>query len=137
METSGIIYNRDRLPPAHFPLMKKTEHLSDIQFDTGGNMLLESPTNTGKSEYFCKYAKNKRIMLVPTVDLVKQLVKENSTESNPIKPVFAGEIITGDEEIIIGTYDSIYKVNRLENPQEYELWLDEAHNFFLSSGINF
>ena len=134
---SGKFDDKGKIPPARFPLLSKTQHLSDIQFDTGTNMLLESPTNSGKSEYVAKYAPGKRILLVPTQDLAKQLAVKNASPDNPIKAVYAGIQVTGDEPVMIGTYDSIYKLIRLENLNEYELWIDEAQNFFLSSSNTF
>lgn len=137
LELSGKFSDEGKIPPARFPLLKETQHLSDIQFDTGGNLLLESPTNTGKSEYFCKYASERRILLVPTQDLAKQLARDNSTPDHPIKAVYEGVQVTGEEDVVIGTYDSIFKLIRLDNLGEYELWIDEAQNFFLSSSTTF
>lgn len=137
LELSGKFSNEGKVHPAHFPLLKKTQHLSDIQFDTATNMLLESPTNTGKSEYFGKYASGRRILLVPTQDLAKQLANDNSTPDHPIKAVYEGIQVTGEEDVMIGTYDSIFKLIRLDNLQDYELWIDEVQNFFLSSSTSF
>ena len=137
LEFDGEIINKVKIPTAHFPHLNETQYLSDIQFDTGTNMLLESPTNTGKSEYFVKHASGRRIMLVPTQDLAKQLAYDNSTQDNPITAVYEGVKITGDEPILIGTYDSIYKLIRLDDLSGYELWIDEVQNFFLSSSTSF
>jgi hypothetical protein len=134
---SGKFYEEGEIPPARFPLLKETQHLSDIQFDTGANLLFQSPTNSGKSEYVAKHASGKRILLVPTQDLAKQLAEKNSSPDNPIKAVYEGIKVTGDEGVLIGTYDSIYKLNRLENLNEYELWIDEAQNFILSTSNRF
>ena len=102
-----------------------------------GNLIIESPPNTGKSTLFLKNVHFKRIYLVPTKILIDDLIKHNPKAQVVQEGVLSVDInVTA--KVIISTYEGLDKIlNSKLNPADYTLIIDEAHNLFISASPNF
>jgi hypothetical protein len=107
-------------------------YLSEITIPDAELLVVEAPTNCGKTTYFVKEAKDRRILLVPTVALAIQIEKEHGT-----KAVYSGVQVDRHDEVLVGTYECISKLVKVLNIRKYELWIDEAHNMVQSSSISY
>ena len=98
--------------------------------------LLLSPTASGKSliiYLITRYVESKTLIIVPTISLVAQLAKDfkdygyDSDEN--VHKITAGATKDTDKQIVISTWQSIYKMPR-EWFQQFSLVIgDEAHLF--------
>ncbi|WP_242928607.1 BT4734/BF3469 family protein [Pontibacter vulgaris] len=107
-------------------------YLSEISIPNTELLILEAPTNCGKTTYFVKVASGRRIMLVPTIALAIQVEKEHG-----IKAVYSGVQVYKHDEVLVGTYECINKLIKILNISKYELWIDEAHNMVQSSSVSY
>jgi len=136
---SGFCERRRKVRITENPLEKHykiNNFLTDIQLDTSSNLHLIAATGSGKNHYFLNKAEGKRVLLVPTVDIVKQMWESFSGE-DAASFVYEGLQVTGKEDVIVGTYDSIFKLNRYLDTSQYALWIDEVQNFFTSTALNY
>ena len=107
--------------------------------------LLISPTSSGKSfmiysliQYYRKKIEDKILIIVPTTSLVEQLYKdfkdysseidESFSEDN-VHRIYSGKEKVTDKQIIITTWQSIYKLKKEFFSQFGCVIGDEAHNF--------
>lgn len=108
-----------------------------------GRTLLLSPTASGKSliiyllmRYHQKFGR-KQLILVPTTSLVEQMYKDfedyaSETDwgvSYNCKKIYAGFEKTNDADIIISTWQSIYKLPKKFFDEFDVIYGDEAHLF--------
>jgi hypothetical protein len=113
------------------------DYISEIQFDNNRNLIIISPTNSGKTRYFFDHLQGKRILLVPTKLNVDELVAKYSKPDRPVKGIYEGIQVDSNDLILVGTFDAIQKFNRILTQEEYELWVDEYHHFYTSGDKNF
>ena len=98
--------------------------------------LLLSPTASGKSliiYIIVRYLKVKTLIIVPTTSLVSQMYKDFQDYGFDVEEychiVFAGRDKSSEKQVIISTWQSIYKLGE-EYFKQYELVIgDEAHGF--------
>tara|TARA_R100000951_G_C2651052_1_gene184397 strand:- start:1617 stop:4472 length:2856 start_codon:yes stop_codon:yes gene_type:complete len=109
-----------------------TQKLSDIDLDLSKNSIVVSPTSSGKSYYIGNKLTTNRVMVVPTQALVKQFANEYNAS-----PFYADEKELSNPNFIVTTYKSFSNLCNLINPQDYTLFIDEAHSFTSSSSYNF
>jgi superfamily II DNA or RNA helicase len=107
--------------------------------------LLLSPTSSGKSfmiyslsQYYMRKINKKILIIVPTTSLVEQLYKDFKDYASEIDPMFSEDnvhrIYSGkekvtDKQIVITTWQSIYKLKKQYFEQFGCVIGDEAHNF--------
>jgi len=107
--------------------------------------LLLSPTSSGKSfmiygltQYYRKEQDRKILIIVPTTSLVEQLYKDFADYASELDPTFSDDnvhrIYSGkeketDKQIVITTWQSIYKLKKPFFEQFGCVIGDEAHNF--------
>jgi superfamily II DNA or RNA helicase len=107
--------------------------------------LMLSPTSSGKSfmiyaltQYYKKHLDNKVLIIVPTTSLVEQLYKDFKDYASELDPTFSEDnvhrIYSGkekvtDKQIVITTWQSIYKLKKDFFSQFGCVIGDEAHNF--------
>jgi superfamily II DNA or RNA helicase len=112
---------------------------------TESRALLLSPTSSGKSfmiyaltQYYRKKLNEKILIIVPTTSLVEQLYKDFKDYASELDPTFSEDnvhrIYSGkekvtDKQIIITTWQSIYKLKKPFFEQFGCVIGDEAHNF--------
>ena len=110
-----------------------------------GRSLLLSPTSSGKSfmiyaltQFYRKKLNNKVLIIVPTTSLVEQLYKDFKDYSSELDPTFSEDnvhrIYSGkeketDKQIVVTTWQSIYKLKKPFFQQFGCVIGDEAHNF--------
>jgi len=105
--------------------------------------LLLSPTASGKSliiYLITRYVNKKTLIIVPTISLVAQLYKDFKdygfdSDSN-VHQIMGGASKDTDKQIVISTWQSIYKMPQ-EWFEEYDLVIgDEAHLFKAKSLVS-
>jgi hypothetical protein len=107
-------------------------YLSEFELPNYQYLILNSPTGTGKGVVYLRQ-KNKRILLVPYITLAKNLAASKDGVKAGAKAVYEGVQISPLDNVLIGTYETISKVIDQLDLSQYELWVDEAHNFIQSS----
>ncbi len=102
------------------------------------NQVIISPPNTGKSTFLLGQRDMKIIYLVPTRVLLMDLAKKRKDAFILMGGVHI-DSCPRDAKLIIGTYDSLYKLlyNQRIDLKEYTLVIDEAHDIFCSAKIGF
>jgi len=112
---------------------------------TESRALLLSPTSSGKSfmiyalsQYYRNLIDDKILIIVPTTSLVEQLYKDFKDYASELDPTFSEDnvhrIYSGKEkhtnkQIVITTWQSIYKLKKQFFEQFGCVIGDEAHNF--------
>jgi len=112
---------------------------------TEARALLLSPTSSGKSlmiyslaQYYMNKIDEKILIIVPTTTLVEQLYKDfkdYASEFNPtfsednVHRIYSGKEKHTDKQIVITTWQSIYKLKKQFFEQFGCVIGDEAHNF--------
>jgi superfamily II DNA or RNA helicase len=110
-----------------------------------GRALMVSPTSSGKSfmiysllQHYRNVINEKILIIVPTTSLVEQLYKDFKDYASELDPTFSEDnvhrIYSGkekvtDKQIIITTWQSIYKLKKSFFDQFGCVIGDEAHNF--------
>jgi hypothetical protein len=107
-------------------------YLSEFELPGYQYLIVSSPTGTGKGVVFLRQ-KNKRILLVPYITLAKNLAASKDGVKAGAKAVYEGVQVSPLDKVLIGTYETISKVIDQLELSQYELWVDEAHNFIQSS----
>jgi hypothetical protein len=117
------------------PNDKKLSHLQ-LQFED--NTIIWANTNMGKTTYICNDLDEKRLILVPVIGALENIEER-----------FASSVFYGDkknvkdgDDLIVCTYSSFHalvkKMSTWETPiSEYSLYIDEMHNFAVSSEKSF
>ena len=122
------------------PLGSKLSNvLKDNNLKNLENCNIISGTGTGKTYWISElgFEKQKRIIVVPTVQMVLQVWKANSYPFNatPYCSKAKGDVLNSD--FIVVTYDSLYRLaDILEKKgiaKEYVCYLDEFHNLTTST----
>jgi len=112
--------------------------ISDDSFPVGVS-ILNSPTNSGKTYLFKHVLKNPRILIAPTKALVDQIVSGD----NNIAKCYDRMPFPVGSSVIVMTYDKvktfIQEVNNgvRVNKQDYDLYIDEAHNLYSSYNFRY
>jgi superfamily II DNA or RNA helicase len=98
--------------------------------------LLLSPTASGKSliiYLLARYLNTKTLIIVPTISLVAQLTKDfkdyGFDSDEHVHQIFAGSAKHTDKQIVISTWQSIYKMPKEWFDQFDVVIGDEAHQF--------
>lgn len=98
--------------------------------------LLLSPTASGKSliiYLLARYLNTKTLIIVPTISLVAQLTKDfkdyGFESDEHVHQIFAGSAKHTDKQIVISTWQSIYKMPKEWFDQFDVVIGDEAHQF--------
>ena len=113
----------------------KPGYLSDFFEFLPSNCILNKGLTGCGGSYLELHSKRNSVILVPTIELVK-----NKTEEG-IQPIYGGvkdsaikKYLTSSipYKKIIGTYDSIKRIINLLNPKDYFLLIDEYHILFNS-----
>ena len=98
--------------------------------------LLLSPTASGKSliiYLLARYLNTKTLIIVPTISLVAQLTKDfkdyGFDSDEHVHQIFAGSAKHTDKQIVISTWQSIYKMPKDWFDQFDVVIGDEAHQF--------
>jgi hypothetical protein len=117
------------------PNDKKLSHLN-LQFED--NTIIWANTNMGKTTYICNDLNEKRLILVPVIGALENIEER-----------FASSVFYGDkknvqdgDDLIVCTYSSFHalvrRMSTWETPiSEYSLYIDEMHNFAVSSEKSF
>jgi hypothetical protein len=112
-------------------------HEAADELDLFKNCVIQSPPNTGKSTFLLNQEHQKIIYLVPNIVLLNDLKKKRE-DAFIVKGGVAVEEIPDDCQIVLGTYNSIFKIRQCKMLlQEYTLVVDEAHEIFCSSSLHF
>lgn len=109
-----------------------TRYLTEFELPAEGNFILNVPTNAGKTFYYAKVATGKRILLVPSVALAKQVQADYG-----IKAVHEGVSVDPSDKVLVATYESLPKIETVLNLFDFDLWVDEAHSFVQASSKSF
>lgn len=117
------------------PTGKKLSDIADKLELSAKNTLLVSPTGSGKSHYVAKVATGKRIMVVPNVTNIENMVQTCNHLKVAIKPFYSGHNeVTTDDELIITTYDSLSRLfHKLNDCDQRTVFMDETHVFISNS----
>ena len=122
------------------PLGSKLSNvIKDNNLNNLKNCIVISGTGTGKTYWISSLGKSKqkRIIVVPTVQMVMQVWKAKGYPFNatPFCSKAKGDVLNSD--FIVVTYDSLHRlVSILENKgiaKEYVCYLDEFHNLTTST----
>lgn len=112
-----------------------TENQIKAIFDsiaTGDKTLITAPTGSGKTTSFLRYVKkyNKKIIfLLPYVSTTKQVNNEHMQQGKIVSFYGSKKVdLTGNEQVIIATYDKAAQIRKLVDKNDYTLVLDEGHN---------
>ncbi len=107
-------------------------YLSDFEVPDVDKLILNVPTNCGKTYHFANVATGKRILLVPSVPLAMQV-----QERYGIKAVFEGVQVAKGDEIMVATYEALPRISQVVNIINFDLYVDEAHAFVQASTKTF
>ena len=107
-------------------------YLTEYQLPETGNFILNVPTNSGKTFFFAKGVKCKRILLVPSVALARQIESKYG-----IIAVYEGVSVHRHTDVIVATYEALPRLVQVLNVPEYDLYIDESHAFVQSSDLAF
>lgn len=133
----SAFYAEDRKVFINQKALQINDYISEIQLDNEKNLIIISPTNSGKTRYFFDKLEGKRILLVPMKINVDELVEKYSEPDRPVLGIQEGVNVDPSYEIMVCTYDAITKLNSYLNVEEYQLWVDEYHHFYSSGDKNF
>ena len=136
-EEISAFYRRYRRVFFNQKALQINDYISEYQINENKNLIIISPTNSGKTRYFFSHLQGKRILLVPTKVNVDELVAKYSTTEHPVKGIYEGIQVDINDQIMVGTFDAIQKFNRILPQEEYQLWVDEYHHFYTSGDKNF
>jgi len=115
-----------------------------LQALTWNRQVLKSPTASGKSliiyvlmRWYMKHETEKKILIVvPTIGLVTQMAKDFVSYGFDVKKchaIFAGQDKLTKKQIIISTWQSIYKLPSAWFDKFFCIFGDECHGFQASS----
>lgn len=121
------------------PTGAKLSSIADQLDLSAKNTLLVSPTGSGKSHYVAKVATGKRIMVVPNVTNIENMVQACDNLKVAIKPFYSGHNdVSTNDELIITTYDSLARlVHQLKDCNERTVFMDETHVFISNSSKDY
>jgi len=106
--------------------------LSNIKYDMYKSGCLVSPTGSGKSYFAVNSISDKKIIVVPTQNLVEEF-----EERYNVTPFYEGHNdITNNHNVVV-TYHSFNRLSNLIDLSQYILIIDEAHNFTSSTDDNY
>lgn len=110
--------------------LKKREKLTGIwdKFNLTGIVLLDSPTNSGKTWAYSKAATGKRIMVAPNRSIIEQTVSNHPE----IARWYGDDQFPHEAEAVVATFDKLKHISSLIwsgaiDPSEYHLFIDEVH----------
>lgn len=109
--------------------LTENQFISDVDLTINHNALLMAPVGSGKT-YWVSKQEGRKILVVPTQGLVRQCVEDyNAT------PYYEDNKEISD--FIAVTYASLPHLADQINLNEYDLYIDESHNFTTSSSESF
>jgi len=126
-------------------IYKVDEYLTELKtviadkMKSNKRLLIEADTNIGKT-FFFTHITERTLILVPTRNLVKQLVGKLRKEKIEVSAVLSGSQPDFSKELIISTYDGLSKFKKSNGEQwlkEAIVVVDEAHNLSVSSDHTF
>lgn len=115
--------------------LDKLDYLSNYFSELPSNCILNKGLTGCGGSYLELHSKRNSIILVPTIELVKNKTEKNiqpiygSIKDYTIKKYLNSNLLY---KKIIGTYDSLSKLLTLIDPKEYFLLIDEYHILFNS-----
>ena len=135
-ETVQTLANRfDVEKKLYLPNDKKLSHLK-LNFQD--NTIIWANTNMGKTTYICNDLNQKRLILVPVIGALENIEQRFNSS------VFYGDKknVKDGDNLIVCTYSSFHllvkRMSTWETPiSEYDLYIDEMHNFAVSSEKSF
>lgn len=121
--------NNFKINPLRTINILKNQYLTDTNIDIKSNCILVAPVGSGKTFWVSKQ-KGKKILVVPTQGLVKQCVSLYGAS-----PFYEKSKEISD--FICVTYSSFNKLSTKINLSEFDVYVDEAHNFTVSTNDSF
>lgn len=135
--TSEKMSSRFNISKQYF--LKNGEYINSVGISDGDNQLIWGNTGQGKTTWICEHTKGLRLFLVPIIPL---LLGIDNTYKASVYYRDKKNVQEGDE-LIVCTYSSfpnlLKQMKNWENVKisDYNLYMDEAHNFAVSSSQEF
>lgn len=118
----------------------QSNYLSEFLEDLPDNGFLNKVTTGCGNTYLALTAKKNYIIAVPYISLIKNKLASHPTAFGVYGDIKDSEILhylSSDIEYkkILVTYDSLGRLTKLINPQEYKILIDEAHKLIDSAAF--
>lgn len=134
--TPENIRSRYKISKEYF--LKPGQYINQIDIPNNDNQVIWGNTGQGKTTWICNHIQGKRLILVPIIPLLLSIEDYNASVYYKDKK----NVQEGDE-LIVCTYSSfpnlLQQMKRWENTKisDYALFVDEEHNFAVSSSPDF